>query len=93
MANGFLEVRRAETAKPCSDVGGELVRALRTMSGSTLATQTMPWIQAELSILQGEEHTVGAMRELNKLLRQAQQSCHRPVIFSLPPSSVRGNLL
>ena len=41
----------------------------------------MPWIQAELSILQGEEHTVGTMRKLHKLLRQAQQSRSRPLIF------------
>ena len=31
---------------------------------------TLPWIQAELSILQGEEHT-RIVRKLNKLLRQA----------------------
>ena len=46
-----------------------------------LATQTMPRIQAELSILQGEQHTVGTLRKLNMLLRQAQQSCSRPLVF------------
>ena len=59
------------------------VSALRGLSGSLqwLAAQTMRWIQEALSMLQGEEHTVGTMRKLNKLLRQAQQSFSRPLIF------------
>ena len=59
------------------------VSGLRGLSGSLqwLATQTLPSIQAQLSILQGDQQTVGTMRKLNKLRRQAQQSCSRTLIF------------
>ena len=59
------------------------VSGLRGFRGSLqwLATQEVPWTQAELSILQGEEHTVGTMRKLTTLLRQAQQPCSRRLVF------------
>ena len=62
------------------------VASLHALRGSLkwLATQTMPWIQAVLSILQGEEHTDKTMRKLNKLLRLAQKSCSRPLLCHCP---------
>ena len=59
------------------------VAGLWGLSGSLqwLTTQTMPWIQAELSFLQGGKHTVGTVRKFNTLLRQAQQSGSRLLVF------------